>query len=172
MTRREKVNNVILIILWSGAILFALLSSSCRTRYLPVETIRERVLTDTLIKYSIHHQRDSSGSEMSERIEIRDSMAPVLDSAGRLLAFERWHFEYRSSSRNSERVAEKLTADSSMMKTQEIDTIRQKPDNRKLIAAAIDVDNNRNRFCIFVGIMAAAALLVVLRFLFKRKFFQ
>lgn len=112
MSRQEKLNCLLLAIVWGGALALALLCGSCRTQYVPVETIRERVITDTVVRYSIHHRRDSSASEVSERVVIRDSVAPVLDSAGRVVAFARWHSAEILRDRSRFMRGETLSADS------------------------------------------------------------
>ncbi|MDE6272911.1 MAG: hypothetical protein K2M31_07885 [Muribaculaceae bacterium] len=69
---------------------------SVRTEYIPVESTVVR--TDT-----IHHTRNVIERDTVIRIERiaesrLDSIAPILDSIGRMIGFDRWHIIDRSAS--------------------------------------------------------------------------
>lgn len=150
MKTKFKSILTLLLIIWGALAFFA----SCRTRYIPVETIRERVITDTVVRYSIHHQRDTSASEICERIEIRDSVAPVLDSVGRVVAFERWHSSEILRDRSRLMRSETMSADSVAQTVEKSDSIAEQ---RPVPASSEPIKKRKYGYMIFIilGILIA-----------------
>lgn len=63
-----------------------------RTRYVPVREESVRVRTDTVFRMVRDSSVTASALHEKERVEIRDSIAPVVDSTGRVVAYDRWHW--------------------------------------------------------------------------------
>lgn len=106
------------------AILATLLACSCTTtRYVPVESVRMQ--RDTIRQTQLVEVRDT----IRERIETTDtrydSIAPILDSLGRVVGLDRWHFRQVARTNDTERRTLLARIDS-LQKSREIrDTIRE-----------------------------------------------
>lgn len=73
-----------------------------RTRYVPVREESVRVRTDTVIRWVRDSSVTASALRERERVEIRDSTAPVVDSTGRVVAYDRWHWRTTLSDTHDE----------------------------------------------------------------------
>ncbi len=77
-------------------ILLTLLSGCTRKVYVPVETVIER--TDT-VRHTERVVEWDTVSKFERIVETRlDSVAPILDSVGRMIGYDRWHVIDRSAS--------------------------------------------------------------------------
>lgn len=95
-----------------------------------VYTEQLRVQTDTVVK--IHYTVSHDTVRISERLssEVRDSIAPVLDSAGRVVAYDRWHWRYIGSQSQSDR---------SSLHTS-LDSLKQSGQNESVVEKRVEVE--------------------------------
>lgn len=74
-----------------------------RTRYVPVREESVRVRTDTVFRWVRDSSVTASALRERERVEIRDSIAPVVDSTGMVVAYDRWHWRTTLSDTHDEK---------------------------------------------------------------------
>lgn len=91
----EIADGVLGILMVISALVILSLTGGCSRRvYLPVESVSERIDT-------IHHREVILEHDTFTRIERvkesrLDSIAPILDSAGKMIGYDRWHIIDRS----------------------------------------------------------------------------
>lgn len=150
------------------AVLMLLLCFGCSSRkpaYIPVESVVYR--TDT-----VHHteriiERDTV--ERTERIvESRiDSIAPILDSIGRMIGYDRWHIIDRSSSLEEKNA--RLTSTIDSLEAREVNTDKI----REPYPVEVVKEVNRLRWwqkaLMAVGIIALIGICIALRQLIKSR---
>lgn len=107
----------LLVCLVAGSLL-----SCSRNVYIPVESVRETSVTDTLIRYRTVTVSDSVLKYVYEQDLRYDSVAPVLDSLNRVIGWERWHF--RNRTRTSEAERQRLMAINDSLRRVKADTVR------------------------------------------------
>lgn len=88
----EGVLGIMMVI--SALVILSLTGGCSRRVYLPVESVSERIDT-------IHHREVILEHDTFTRIERvkesrLDSIAPILDSAGKMIGYDRWHIIDRS----------------------------------------------------------------------------
>ena len=90
MTRQERKNYLYLAVLFLLALLLILTCGCGRRTYIPIET--SSIYTDTVQR--IIEIKSTDTKKQKEYIsDIRyDSVTPVLDSLGKVIAYDRWHF--------------------------------------------------------------------------------
>lgn len=96
------MKNVIIFI----GILLALFCGCARKIYVPVESVTVR--TDTLYQSRLRVDTMRMIERVYEADFRHDSIAPILDSLGRVLGWERWHF--RELTKKDSREIERLQA--------------------------------------------------------------
>lgn len=108
-------------------ICFAVLTAAClgcsRTRYIPVYEESVRIRTDTVLKYIRDSAVTSSMLREREFMEIRDSIVPVVDSLGRVVAYDRWHWRTARSNMQSDTKRSASHKDSTSRVDARIDTL-------------------------------------------------
>lgn len=142
-----------------------LLCGCTTVREVPVETVIER--TDTVERVRVIHEIDSVRVFESETREVRDSVAPILDSLQNLIGWERWHWE--STVRYLERDNTRLLATIDSLRQAATDKeVREKP-----VRVTETVEANRLRWwqtaLCWVGSAALTALLGMVIWRVRRK---
>lgn len=83
----------------------------CKTRHtetVPVEIHSEMMVRDTAKNVRIITLRDSSATHTETSTVIRDSIVPIIDSLGRLIGYDRYH--YRETTRRTDNRSKQLMA--------------------------------------------------------------
>lgn len=148
-----------------AALMVALLLTGCKAQKETV-TLTE-IRTDTVTQFRI------VSDTVRERIETRvidqryDSIAPVIDSFGRVIAFDRWHYRTLTSDHSAETARLRATIDS--LRTIRADTlirIEQRPvEVEKRLSAS-------QRIRMTLGDIATAALALWLAAIAIRRYFR
>lgn len=81
---------------------------STHTETVPVEIHSEMMVRDTAKNVRIITLRDSSATHTETSTVIRDSIAPIIDSVGRLIGYDRYH--YRETTRRTDNRSKQLMA--------------------------------------------------------------
>lgn len=81
-----------------------------RKVYVPVESAR--IERDTLFCRQVSVERDTLVVRERSVESCRDSVAPLLDSLGRVIGYDRWHFVERRSHTDERRLRQLATLDS------------------------------------------------------------
>ena len=104
-------------------LLIWMLSSGCTRRmYVPVESVSVR--TDTVTQFNKVVERDTI-TRIERIVESRvDSIAPILDSIGRMIGYDRWHIIDRTYS--LEETNARLTATIDSLKSVKQDSVKIK----------------------------------------------
>lgn len=115
-----------------GILLMAVLMGSCTRRvYIPVENTTVR--TDTVTHYINGTDSVTVIERVYESDTRYDSIAPIVDSLGRVLGYERWHFRERTQKDSREIERLKSLVDSlKAMKRDSVDRPVPYPVERKL----------------------------------------
>ncbi len=98
------------------------LTSCSRKVYVPVESVKETRVTDTVTRYRTVTVSDTLLQHVYEQDLRYDSVAPVLDSLNRVIGWERWHFRERT--RTSEAERQRLMAVNDSLRRVRADTVR------------------------------------------------
>ncbi len=107
----------LLVCLVAGSLL-----SCSRKVYVPVESVKETRVTDTVTRYRTVTVSDTLLQHVYEQDLRYDSVAPVLDSLNRVIGWERWHFRERT--RTSEAERQRLMAVNDSLRRVRADTVR------------------------------------------------
>lgn len=98
------------------------LTSCSRKVYIPVESVRETRVTDTVTRYKTVTVSDTLLQHVYEQDLRYDSIAPILDSLHNVIGWERWHFRERT--RTSEAERQHLMAVNDSLRRVRADTVR------------------------------------------------
>lgn len=98
------------------------LTSCSRKVYVPVESVRETRVTDTVTRFRTLVITDTVTERIKETDLRYDSVAPILDSLNNVIGWERWHFRERTKMADSER--QRLMAVNDSLRRAKSDTVR------------------------------------------------
>lgn len=126
-------------------IFLAVLVAGCigcaRTRYVPVREESVRVRMDTVFRAVRDSSVTASALHERELREIRDSIAPVVDSSGRVVAYDRWHWRTVLSDTHDEEMRLHNRNDTALTTIIRTDTVVRE----KIVEAPASGDKEKGR---------------------------
>lgn len=142
-----------------------LLSGCTRKVYVPVESTSIR--TDTVTRYINSTDSVTVIERVYESDTRYDSIAPIVDSLGHVLGYERWHF--RETTKKDSREIERLKSMVDSLRAVKQDTVEKQvpyPVERPLTKWE---QVKQDMGGLFLGGMIAAVLTAVIVWIVKRK---